>query len=83
MSPSGSVWIWVNGGGRNGDRLNVSFKDCRGAGVTTDSKRSILERRDEKERTDTEVGEDGMEAGERDMRTEFLFGDPREADGAV
>lgn len=27
-----------------------------------------------------EVGEDGMDAGERVMRSEFLFGDPREAD---
>ena len=32
-----------------------------------------------KERTDTEVGEDGMDAGERDMSSEFLFGDPRDA----
>ena len=31
-------------------------------------------------RTDTEVGEDGMDAGEREMRREFLFGEPREAD---
>lgn len=29
--------------------------------------------------TDTEVGEDGMDAGERVMRSEFLVGDPREA----
>lgn len=28
----------------------------------------------------TEVGEDGMEAGERVMRREFLFGDPREGE---
>lgn len=34
-------------------------------------------------RTDTEVGEDGMDAGERDMRSEFLLGDPREADEEV
>ena len=32
------------------------------------------------EKTDTEVGEDGMDAGERVMRSEFLLGDPREAD---
>ena len=30
--------------------------------------------------TDTEVGEDGMDAGERVIRSEFLFGDPREAE---
>lgn len=30
--------------------------------------------------TDTEVGEDGMDAGERVIISEFLFGDPREAD---
>lgn len=29
--------------------------------------------------TDTEVGEDGMDADERVMRSEFLFGDPRQA----
>jgi hypothetical protein len=40
-------------------------------------------RRDRRKRTDTEVGEDGIEAGERVMRREFLFGDPREANEGV
>lgn len=31
----------------------------------------------------TEVGEDGMDAGERVMRSEFLFGDPREGEREV
>ena len=35
--------------------------------------------RHERKRTDTEVGEDGMDAGERVMRSEFLLGDPRVA----
>lgn len=45
------------------------------------SKRSEFEDGGLLERTDTEVGEDGMDAGERVMRSEFLFGDPREAGG--
>ena len=39
--------------------------------------------RHERKRTDTEVGEDGMDAGERVMSREFLLGDPREADEGV
>lgn len=39
--------------------------------------------RHERKRTDTEVGEDGIEAGERVMSSEFLLGDPREADEGV
>lgn len=38
---------------------------------------------DIRRRTDTEVGEDGIDAGERVMRREFLFGDPREANERV
>jgi len=40
-------------------------------------------KKDGKKRTDTEVGEDGIDAGERVMRSEFLLGDPREADEDV
>jgi len=34
-------------------------------------------------KTYTEVGEDGIDPGERVMRSEFLLGDPREADEEV
>jgi hypothetical protein len=51
--------------------------------VATSSKQSEFGEKRRSEKTDTEVGEDGMDAGERDMRSEFLFGDPREADGEV
>jgi hypothetical protein len=81
MASSGSVWIWVSRGGRDGDRLDVSFEDGGGAGVATGSKRSGFDERRGMKRTDTEVGEDGMDAGERVMRSEFLLGDPREAVG--
>ena len=39
MTTSGSVWIWVSGGGRNGDWLDVSFEDSGGAGMARGSKR--------------------------------------------
>ena len=51
--------------------------------MATGSKQSEFGEKRRTEKTDTEVGEDGMDAGERDMRSEFLFGDPREADGEV
>ena len=38
MTTSGSVWIWVSGGGRNGDWLDVSFEDSGGAGMARDPK---------------------------------------------
>jgi len=80
MTSSGSVWIWVSRRRRDGDWLDVSLKDSGGAGVATSSKRSGFSRKRGIERTDTEVGEDGMDAGERVMRSEFLLGDPRDAD---
>ena len=40
MTTSGPVWIWVSRGGRDGDRLDVSFEDGRGAGVATNSEQS-------------------------------------------
>lgn len=83
MSSSSSVWIWVSQGGRDGDRLNVSFEDGRGRGMATDLKRSEFLEGDGTKRTYTEVGEDGMDPGERLMRSEFLLGDPREADEEV
>jgi len=81
MTSGGSVWVWVSRGGRDGDRLYVSFEDGGGAGMATGSKRSVFfgKSKSKKTRTDTEVGEDGMDAGERVMRSEFLLGDPREA----
>ena len=80
MTTSGPVWIWVSRGRRDGDRLDVSFEDGRGAGVATNSKQSGFDEIRRGERADTEVGEDGMDAGERVIRSEFLFGDPREAE---
>jgi len=38
MTTSGSMWIWVSGGGRNGDWLDVSFEDSGGAGMARNSK---------------------------------------------
>lgn len=35
VTTSGSVWIWVGRGGRDGDRLDVSFEDGGGTGVAT------------------------------------------------
>jgi len=69
--------------GRDGDRLNVSFEDGRGGGVATGSKMSGPDERDGTKKAYTEVGEDGMDPGERVMRSEFLLGDPREADEEV
>lgn len=49
--------------------------------MAINSKRSGFNEGDGRKETDTEVGEDGMDEGERVIRREFLFGDPREAVG--